>query len=139
MRQFWHNAYLHLDKYWSPTHLVAIQSYGDWKYMWAFLATIVVSFLGILLVFVLKKRVRPSLRTRINSLLWTYLPVSGILFFVRQQQIPLLGMDLWRFLFELAIVVWIVSIIRFYRTAYRRELVQEKIEERRNKYLPKSA
>lgn len=107
--------------------------------MWYFLATVIASLLGIIVILFLKKRARPSLTTRISNLLWTYLIAGSLLFFVRQQQIPLLGMDLWRFLFELAIIVWIVSIVRFYRTGYKKELVQEKIEERRQKYLPKSA
>ena len=131
------NPFSNLGKWWSPSDLIATIPPEHWKYEIGYLVMLGV-FLALAIALIFMKKVRTSLKDRLYSFLWTNIILGLILFFFRVQQIPLLGMDIWRFIQEIAIVIWIALIVRFYRKVYRKEALIQKVEERKTKYLPKA-
>lgn len=83
-------------------------------------------------------RLPGRLNRQISELCWNNLWIGAVLFFFRYQHIPILGMDLWRLLQEIAIVVWFSIIILRFRQSYPKERLADKVLEYRTRYLPKS-
>ena len=81
--------------------------------------------------------VNEGLKQRLSPLLWTNFWLGIFLFFFRWQSIPLIGMDLWRFLQEVAIIVWVLVVVFYRRKQYPKEVLAEKAEAYRNRFLPK--
>ncbi|HSI20183.1 MAG TPA: hypothetical protein VLA04_00520 [Verrucomicrobiae bacterium] len=124
-----------LPKWWSPNGLIQVSPGRAWEFRWVYVALIALLFVaGIATLFL---KIRPSVKSRIQSLCWTNVFIGIVLYFFRDQRIPYLGMDLIRFIHEICLIFWINSIVYFARTGLQQELVLEKIQERRNKYLPK--
>jgi len=121
---------------WNPAGLVNIQPQLVWNDMAYYLVYSGIFLVGLIILVLLRKRIQPNLRDQLGSVCWTNLGLSLVLFFFREQSIPLLGMDLWRFLQECATVIWIFFIVRFYLKTYRQEAVSELVKARREKYLP---
>jgi hypothetical protein len=129
-------SHLFDNSVWSLPGLLALQPPLQWHHMWYYIAFLGICLVGLLSLLIFRKYIRANLINRLSSLFLTNLVLGGILYFFRIQQIPILGMDVWRFFQECATVIWIFSIVRFYLRDYRHELTQEKIAARRNKYLP---
>jgi len=90
---------------------------------------------GLVSLFV--KRIPEGLRRRFNALCWNNLVIGLILFFFRYQRIPLLGMDIWRFVQEIVLIVWLVIIFRYWRRQLPKERFSEQVIAHKQKYLPK--
>ncbi len=124
-----------LPRWWSPTGLIQVNPSNAWAFRWVYVGLIAVLLLtGIATLFL---KIRPSIKSRIQSLCWTNVFIGIVLYFFRDQRIPYLGMDLIRFIQEITLIFWINSIVLFSRTGLQKELVLEKVQERRNKYLPR--
>lgn len=103
--------------------------------MWIYTGLILFCLIGGISLFFW--RLRPGLRGRLSSLFWTNAIIGLILFFFRFERIPLLGMDLWRFLQEFAIVIWSFFILRYWRRSIPKEMLAEKVQAYRDRFLPK--
>ena len=115
--------------------LVAIVPPATWKFEYAYLALVIICLVGGIAVQFLK--IRSSLKGKISQLLWTNFTIGIFLFAFRLGGIPAFGMDIWRFIQEVALIPWIISIVIFYRRNYKKEIVAEKVSEYKNKFLPK--
>ncbi|MBU6389340.1 hypothetical protein KGQ71_02380 [Patescibacteria group bacterium] len=107
-----------------------------WKYQWEYVGVLgILLVLGITLLFL--KKIRPALRESLSNFAWTNLVLGVIIFFFRYQQIPLLGMDLWRFLQEVEMVIWLIVILRYRVVVYPQEKLEEKVISYKSRFLPK--
>lgn len=130
----WFNS-LQLWHWWSFPGLFDTTPSSEWKFQWSYVALIAACFIGaVILTF---WRGDQQLSRPIAQVLWNNVWVGPILFFFRYQEIPVLGMDLWRFIQEVAIVAWLVVILKGYSKKQPQVQLQDKIEAYRNKYLPK--
>lgn len=125
-----------LPYWWSPANLVAVTPSATWHFRWVYVDLVVACFVGAVITQFLKIRV--SVKNRLQSMLWTNFFLGLALYFFRDQRLPFLGMDLWRFIQEIALIFWVNSIILFSRTGLIQEKLAEKVHERRQKYLPKA-
>lgn len=129
----------HFDwsKLWSTNSAFQTTPPIQWHYMWFYVGfAILYLLLGIWFLF--RRGIYPPYRGLLLNFFWTNAILSGILFFMRYERVPLLGMDFLRTLHIASILVW-VAFIGYYRlTAYNRDKMAILIEERRNKYLPKT-
>ena len=108
----------------------------EWKFRWIYVGLIGLMLLvGIVVAFL---KIHPELKRRISNLAWTNVFLGVVLYFVRDQRIPVLGMDLWRFMQEIGIVVWVNAIAWYARTGLRNQNVREAARQRFEKYLPKA-
>jgi len=108
-----------------------------WRFRWIYLGMVIVFLIGGIALLFLKK-VRPALRERLSTFFWINFGIGLILFFFRDQDIPLFGMDFWRFIHDIAIWVWLIYIVVVSSKEHPRLIIQEKVNEYRNKYLPKA-
>jgi len=122
---------------WNPAGLVSVQPKLTWPDFYLYLGYCAIFLIGLIILLILHKRIKPSLRDQLASVCWTNLGLGVVLFFFRQQAIPLLGMDLWRFIQECATVIWIFFIFRSYVQNHPQEVMSELVKARREKYLPK--
>lgn len=107
-----------------------------WDWRWIYVGLIGLCFLtGIAVHFT---KLRPAIKSRVNSLAWTNVCIGLVLYFARDQRLPYLGMNFLRFLQEVGLIVWINAIIWFARTHIPKEKLAEAVEARRTKYLPKA-
>ena len=104
---------------------------GQYAYA-AFLAVCGVAAIVLLLV-----RFYPPVQERLSTLLWTNLFLGLLLYFLRVQQIPALGMDFWRYIQEISFVIWLGVILNFARIQYPIDQLAARVTERKTKYLPK--
>ena len=126
----------HVGPYWSPVGLVNMTPPAVWTFQWVYVGLIGACVLGgIAMIFV--KKLRAGLRERISSFCWNNAVIGLILFFFRYERIPLLGMDGWRFIQELGMIVWIVFIVQYYRIAIPQQNLKEQVAAHKSKYLPK--
>lgn len=77
------------------------------------------------------------LRGPLLQLSWGNAVTGLILLFCRTQEIPFLGMDLWRFIQEVAIVIWLLVIGISYLRHRKQERLDQKVAAYKNKFLPK--
>lgn len=126
-----------LPDWWSPKGLIQVSPDAAWHFRWIYVGLIVACLLvGIISAFL---KIRPSLKARIQTFAWTNGFLGIILYFLRDQRIPYVGMDLLRFLQEVGMVFWINSIVLFSKKGMRQELVAEQVQARREKYLPRKS
>ena len=121
--------------YWSPTELLNTVPPSLWLWMPYFLALLALLLIGALLSLAL--RLPSTLNHRLGSLFWNNLWIGILLFFFRYQHVPILGMDIWRLVQEIAIVIWIFIIVISFRRNYPMEKLAKKVADYRSKYLPK--
>jgi hypothetical protein len=140
MRIFWSHIgdwlATHVGPYWSPAGLVNMTPPAVWVFQWAYLGLIITCLVAAVAM-LFAKRLRPGLRERISSFGWYNAVIGTILFFFRYQRIPLLGMDGWRFLQEIGMIVWLILIIRYARVAIPQQSLAEQVVAHKAKYLPK--
>src|SRR5579871_4051338 len=90
---------------------------GSWKFLRFYLG-----LLGIFLVIVISTPflpIRTEGKSKLLQLGWSNLVIGAILSFLRYQQIPILGMDIWRTIQEIGIIIWITYLLIYFRTDYR--------------------
>jgi glucan phosphoethanolaminetransferase (alkaline phosphatase superfamily) len=127
---------LHLDKWLSFSTLFDMTPPAHWPLQWAYLTFIILSIvIGVILILL---PIHTGTKQRLSNVLLSNGMIGFILFFFRFQQIPLLGMNIFRLIQEIVFVVWLLVIFRYARTHIPKERLAEKIAERRNKYLPKA-
>ena len=121
---------------WQPKELLLVQPPILWPLMWAYIAFIALSLIGIIATVVFRKRIHPTLSNRIYSITTTQIVLGALLFFFRFYQIPYLGMDIWRTIQEVTALIWLGFIIVYAQRVLPKQLLKEQAELRRNKYLP---
>jgi hypothetical protein len=124
-----------LPRWWSPQGLIETTPPETWVFRWVYVGLLAV--LLVIAIVTLFLKIRPSLKARIQALCWTNIFLGAFLYFCRDQRIPILGMDILRFIQEVALIFWVNSIVIFARTKLQDELLMEKIVSRKSKYLPK--
>jgi len=133
MAHSWHTFTSWLHTWFSG--LFAINPPVAWPYQWVYLALVIACFIGgIILAF---WKTNYSFKQPLSSLLWTNFWIGIFLFFFRYQAIQILGMDIWRFIQEVAIVIWLFSIIRTYRRRAPQDALAAKVTAYRDRFLPK--
>jgi hypothetical protein len=132
LQTFWNET---LPQWWSPTGYFEVTPAAQWPFREVYLGLIALLFLGGIVTLFL--RFRPILKGKLLSFFWTNASIGVVLFFLRDQRIPYLGMDLLRLMHHIGMIVWVNSIIWYMRTGLRHEKLSEQIEARRAKYLPK--
>jgi hypothetical protein len=131
------NIFSSINHYWSFAGLFEYRPTLLWPLQWWY-----VGLMGLLLVvlvssLLLRKQMIPALRGLLISVSLTNLLWGAVLYFFRVQHIPLLGMDLWRFVQELGLVIYLsISIPRIIKN---HRLTQQVVahETAKSKYLPK--
>jgi|GEM_PF-6353928 len=118
--------------------LFYLQPVAAWNYQWWYLAFIVLSLIVALAPLFLKKFIHQTLRNRLINWGWTQVLIGLVLGFSRYYDLPYLGMDALRTLQELSAYIWIIFILKYAFQVLPTQLVKEKAEVRRNKYLPKN-
>jgi len=134
MSHSWHTFTHWLHTWFSG--LFAINPALTWPLQWAYLALVVACLIGAIILALWKEDY--SFKQPLYQLLWTNFWIGIFLFFFRYQALPILGMDIWRFIQEVAIVVWLVSIVRTYRRKLPHEQLTAKVTAYKEKYLPKA-
>jgi hypothetical protein len=125
-----------INPYWSPANLFAFTPPEAWYFERVYVVlTGLCLIAGITLLFI--RTIRPGLRERFLSFSWTNFTLGLILFFFRYERIPLLGMDVWRFVQEVAMIIWIVLIYRYWQVKIPAERLAERVIAHKEKYLPK--
>jgi uncharacterized membrane protein len=123
-------------QWWSPAGLFLGTPGETWKFQWSYVALVSACFIGgIILTF--WKQGHPYLKSSLSRLLWSNFWLGLFLFFFRFQRIPILGMDIWRFIQEIAMIAWLVVMARTYSKQRPQEVLQEKVAAYKNRYLPK--
>lgn len=136
MSAVWSSALTWINNRWSPVGLFDYTPPDLWRFRDLYLFFIAFCLIAALALSFL--RIPRSLKEKLSPFFWTNTILGFILFFFRYAQVPLFGMDIWRFLQELGIVTWLVMIVRFSRKHLGEESLAEKVEDYRNKYLPKA-
>ena len=140
MRAFWSHFVTwftnHVSPYWSPSGLISMTPPQTWVFEKGYVIMLALFLVGGL-VSLFVKRIPEGLRRRFNALCWNNLVIGLILFFFRYQRIPLLGMDIWRFVQEIVLIVWLVIIFRYWRRQLPKERFSEQVIAHKQKYLPK--
>jgi hypothetical protein len=122
-------------EYWQPTNLLATAPNPSWPWMWWFVGLIGLCLAaGLASLFI---RFHDRLRHRLSTLFLNNVWIGAILFFLRYERLPILGMDLWRLIQEITLFVWLALITRDFRRDYPKERLAARIVEYRAKYLPK--
>lgn len=129
----WYGA--HITPYWSFTQLFSSTPPYKWPWMYIYLGLLIFFFLAIILIAFLP--LREGLKKRFYPYLITNLVLGLVIFFFREQRVPILGMDIWRFLQELEMIIWLPFILGYIIKGRPKEILSEKVEQRRQKYLPK--
>jgi hypothetical protein len=125
-----------LANWWSPKNLLLVTPSETWPLRWFYLGLLALLFIvGMVTLFL---KIRPSVKGRIQNLIWVNFFLGMVLYFFRDQRIPFIGMDILRFIQELALIFWINGIVLFARTQVPKETIAEKVAARKSKYLPKS-
>jgi hypothetical protein len=107
-----------------------------WYFQWLYLGLVLLFLLaGIVLLFV---RMNTEYKNRWLNFLFGNVAIGILLYFFRDQRLPYLGMDLLRGIHEIGILVWLNSVIFYYRTTYKKEQMQQIAIDRKSKYLPKA-
>ena len=104
--------------------------------MKAYEVLLIIFFLGGIIT-LFRPKYEP-VRERFSVFFWTNAILGLILFFFRYQDIPLLGMDFFRFTLEVTAAIWLFFITRFSLQVYPQKKLEDQIAERKNKYLPKA-
>jgi len=141
MSKLWNNfttwlTHTKLWIWWNPQNLTQTTPSFYWDYMKVYAVIVCIFFVGAI-VSIFWPKFKP-VRDRLALYFWTNAVLSLILFFFRYQDIPVLGMDIFRLIQEITAVIWLFLIIRFAIKAYPAHQLSLKVEERRNKYLPKA-
>jgi hypothetical protein len=126
---------VHITPYWSFTQLFNSTPPYRWPWMYIYLGLLIFFFLAIILIAFL--HLREGLKKRFYPYLITNLVLGLVIFFFREQRVPILGMDIWRLLQELEMIIWIPFILIYILKGRPKEILGEKVEQRRQKYLPK--
>ena len=135
MRNFSHQFTTWITNWFNQ--LISLTPAISWKYQWVYGGLLIVFLLvGIGLIF--WKKLYPTLKHQLSAMVWFNFFLGAILFFFRYQRIPLLGMDLWRFIQEIEIVIWILLILRYRLVKYPKEMISQKVVSYKSKYLPKA-
>ena len=131
------SAILHwkLWQFWAPQDLLNTVPPPLWPWMPEYLAVLILLLIGAVLS--LAVRMPGRLNERLGALCWNNLWLGALLFFFRYQHVPILGMDIWRFLQELVIIIWLYRIVRNFLRTYPQQRLAERVAEYRGKYLPK--
>jgi len=132
MSNFFSSLQAHLQS------LFYLQPVGVWTYQWWYFGFIVLSLIVAIAPLFFKKFIHETLRNRLINWGWTQVLIGLVLGFARYYFIPYLGMDALRTLQELSAYAWMIFILRYTFTKLPTQLVKEKAEVRRNKYLPKN-
>jgi hypothetical protein len=140
MREKWMHlttwvSHFGLWKWWNPADFLLATPPTSWSFKWIDLGLVIALF--VLGLIALSPRIHESLRNRLLAFSWYNFFIAGILFLTRWAGIPVLGMDLWRFIQEIVMIIWIVFIIRYQLHHRPKEKLQEKVQEYRTRYLPK--
>jgi hypothetical protein len=85
----------------------------------------------------LKKWLRDEVRKPIVQTAWTHFFIGIVLFYLRDSRVPVLGMDIWRVIQYIALIVWFVLYVTHLRTTVKTISLKEEVALRREKYLPK--
>ena len=126
----------HIQSWFNFDTLLSATPPQEWPYKNVYIGFIAFCLLGAIVVLIWRS-LYPVLRERLGLLFWTNVILGPILYFFRFQQIPVLGMDFIRTIQEIAFAIWLIVIILRTYKEYPKEKFEEKLTERRNKYLPK--
>ena len=125
------------SSFWSKNTAFSTFPPVKWEYMWFYIGFAILCYV-LLVILLFIKKMDLELKARINSFLTTNVWLCILFGFFRYQRIPLLGMDFVRTIQLIANIFWIISIIRFKKVFLPQIKLQQKIEDRKSKYLPKS-
>jgi hypothetical protein len=89
------------------------------------------------LIVLFRRRLHPHYRNMVLGFASTNLILGATLAFFRYQRVPLLGMDALRSLHLLSMIIWLPFILKFRLFKVKKINLEEKVRERKNKYLPK--
>jgi len=117
-------------------NLISIVPPATWAWRWFYVGVIGAFLVGGIVIIFLK--IRPTVKARISNLCWTNVVLGLLLYFFRDQRVPYVGMDIFRFFQEIGMVIWINTIIWYARNQIPKEKLAEAVTERRTKYLPKT-
>lgn len=124
------------ESFWSSKTAFSVFPPANWNYMWYYIGFAAICYI-LLIVMLFLKKINPEIKTRVNSFLVTNIWLCLFFGFFRYQRIPIMGMDFIRTLQIVVAIFWIISIIRFKKIILPQIILHQKVEERRNKYLPK--
>lgn len=123
-------------EWWNPQGFLLITPSASWKLEWAYVALIGTCLL--LAIVISFWKFTPSIRYSLLNILWGHSVAGAFLFFFRDQRLPYLGMDVWRLIQEIILVVNLAMVVRYYNGAHQQELLQEQVKAYKAKYLPKA-
>jgi hypothetical protein len=127
-----------LTALWQPAELLMIRPPKNWELMWAYVAFVGIFALAAIVLLFTRKRLDPTLHAQLSSLSWTVTILGVFLFFFRYVRIPYLGTDLVRLLLEISAVAWLSWIFISQKKAAPKAKLDDLIQKRREKYLPKA-
>jgi hypothetical protein len=128
-------SHLPIWNWWNPAQFLLATPPAAWLFEKADLALVIILF--VIAIVALVPRIPSGLRSRLLSFGWYNFLIAGILFLTRWQRIPVLGMDLWRFLHEIIMIIWVITIIRYQVLHRPKEDLQAKVQAYRERFLPK--
>lgn len=124
-----------LWKWWNPAQFANYRPPREWTLVRADQAFIIILVVtGSVLLFT---RFDSRVRDRLLSFCWVNASIAALLFALRWWQVPLLGMDIWRFIHEVVTAIWLGRILRYRLKHYPKEQLQDRVHAYRTKYLPK--
>lgn len=121
----------------NPETSIAVVPTTEWPFAIVYMLFIVLCLAGVI-VFTFIKKLDEQIRLKWSTFFWTNLILSGILFFLRYQTIPLLGMDILRTIQLFADIIWVILILKYSLIDHKRILIAQKVQEHKEKYLPKA-
>lgn len=124
------------DSFWSSKTAFSVFPPAEWNFKWYYLSFAAICYL-LLVILLFFKKINPEVKARVNSFLVTNTWLCLFLGFFRYQRIPIIGMDFVRTIQIIIDIIWIISIVRFKKVILPQIALSQKVEERRNKYLPK--
>ena len=130
-------AQLPLWQWWNPSQYLAITPGFRWPLQWVFVgfcaAILCLGIFGV--IWQIRKR-DAIMAPRLRDFALSTLPMLGIFAFLRIQRIPLLGMDAWRGMYEVSILIWLFIILRGAKREYPEKALEERVRAYKAKYLP---
>lgn len=109
----------------------------EWKFMWVYVGFTGLNLLGGIFLSLYRK-MDEEIRGKLLGFCWTNAIFSAIFFFLRYQRIPLLGTDLVRTIQLIIVLIWAIFIAKYIMFDYPKLKMQQVVEERKSKYLPKA-
>ena len=124
-----------LRTYWDPKGFTQLAPSYHWSLQWWFVGFSAIVLVGAIVLVIPK--VSSGLRDRLAGVLWTAVPLLVILYFLRTAQVPILGMDIFRALYEAYLVAYSAYAIASYLKDRPAEKLAQSIDAYKSKYLPK--